>query len=82
MSNSNYKPDSIDATLSRILANQEAADRKADAILAQVVKTNGRVSVLETWRAVVTARVVTLSAFVAGLVSLVGWAFDRFGGRA
>ena len=73
---SNYHSNSLDATLSRILANQDESNRKADAILAQAIKTNGRVSVLETWREVITGKMAMLSAIVAGLVSVGAWVVD------
>ena len=71
-----FHPNSLDATLSRILANQDEANRKADVILAQVVKTNGRVTCLETWREVITAKMAMVSAGVAGVVSLGAWVID------
>jgi hypothetical protein len=71
-----FHPNSLDATLARILANQDEANRKADAILAQVVKTNGRVSVLETWREVITGKMALVSAGVAVVVSLGAWVVD------
>lgn len=71
-----FHPNSIDATLSRILTKQEEANRKADAILEQVVKTNGRVTKLETWREVITAKMAVISAVVAGAVSMGAWLLD------
>ena len=71
-----FHPNSLDATLARILANQDEANRKADAILAQVVKTNGRVSVLETWREVITGKMALVSAGVACVISLGAWVVD------
>ena len=68
-----FNPHSLNATLARIIANQEEAARKADAILVQVVKTNGRVTALETWREVITAKMVLLSGGVAGVISLGAW---------
>lgn len=75
---------SLDSTLATIIANQESANiaaRLANAnqeaalakILAQVEKTNGRVTVLETWKAIITAKVAVISAVIAGAVSLLMW---------
>jgi hypothetical protein len=71
-----FHPNSLDATLARILANQDEANRKADAILTQVVKTNGRVTNLETWREVITGKMAIISAGVACAVSFSIWAID------
>lgn len=68
-----FRPNSLDATLARILANQDEAARKADKILVQVEKTNGRVTTLETWRAVITEKTAILSGVVAASISVVGW---------
>jgi hypothetical protein len=69
---SDFNPNSLNATLARIIANQEAADHKSDKILAQVEKTNGRVTSLETWRTVVNAKVVVMGAVAGTIASAVG----------
>jgi len=74
MSRETYEPNSLDATLARIIANQEAADKKADAILEQVTRTNGRVSVLERWREIVTAKIAVVAATIAAAFSALTWA--------
>lgn len=71
-----FRPNSLDATLSRILANQDEASRKSDAILEQVMKTNGRVTRLETWREVIAGKMGLISAGVAAIVSFGAWAID------
>lgn len=68
-----YDPDSVDSTLSRIIANQEAAARKQDAILDQVTRTNGRVLKLENWRDQITTKVSAVSAAVAAGFSGLLW---------
>jgi hypothetical protein len=78
MSKDAYEPNSIDATLARIIANQEAADRKSDAILDQVTRTNGRVTKLETWRDLITAKVATVSAAIAAAFSGLMWAVKYY----
>jgi hypothetical protein len=77
---SNYDPNSIDATLARIISNQESADKKADAILEQVTKTNGRVTKLETWREIMTAKISAISAAVAAVISALAWAAKYIAG--
>ena len=74
MSKNEYDPNSLDATLARIIAGQEAADAKASAILEQVTRTNGRVTKLETWRELITAKVAAVSAAIAAAASGLMWA--------
>jgi hypothetical protein len=76
-----FHPNSIDATLSRILANQDEARRTAEATLVQVIKTNGRVTQLETWRDVVTARVIFIASLSGGLASAAAWAIGLYLGK-
>ena len=65
-----YDPQSNDAMFSRIEAKLcEIADR-AERIEAQVLKTNGRVSALEKWRDIVTAKNAAYAAAVSVAVSM------------
>ena len=73
-----FNPHSLNATLARIIANQEEESRKSDAILAQAIKTNGRVSMLETWREVITGKMAIVSSGVATIVSVAAWALNHF----
>ena len=73
-----YDPNSLDATLARIIANQEAADRKQDAILEQVLRTNGRVLVLEGWRSIMAAKLSIVAAAAAAAFSAIAWAFKYY----
>lgn len=68
-----FNPNSLNATLSRILAVQDELNRKADRIIAQVDLTNGRVKKLEIWKAVVTSQTAQLAAAVAAVVGGIGW---------
>jgi hypothetical protein len=78
MSREQYDPNSIDATLSRILTLQEAQDRKTDAILEQVTRTNGRVSALERFKEMLTAKITVIAAMVAALFSGLLWALKYY----
>lgn len=73
-----FHPNSIDATLARILANQDESSRKQDAILMQVVKTNGRVTKLETWQSVVTAKNILIASLSGGTASIAAWAIGLY----
>lgn len=54
----------------RILAHQEEASRKADQILAQVQRTNGRVTSLEQWRTGLKAKLGLVAAAVSAVIAL------------
>jgi hypothetical protein len=78
MSREQYDPNSVDATLSRILTLQEAQDRKTDAILEQVTRTNGRVSALERFKEMLTAKITVIAAMVAAVFSAALWALKYY----
>lgn len=73
-----FHPNSIDATLSRILANQDEARRTAEATLVQVIKTNGRVTKLETWQSIVTAKNILIASLSGGVASIAAWAIGLY----
>jgi hypothetical protein len=77
MSAEDYNPDSVNATLSRIIQRLDQQDAVLGRIEEQVVKTNGRVSTLETWRDVVTARSAVISAGISSAVGAVAWYLGR-----
>lgn len=61
-----FDPNSTDAMFAQILERNNSQDRKLDLILKQVEKTNGRVTMLERWRDILTAK----AAVIAGIASL------------
>lgn len=67
-----FNPNSINATLSRIMSAQEELHRKADRIIAQVDHTNGRVKKLEIWKAVINSQTAMVASIVAGIVAVIG----------
>lgn len=74
-----FNPMSHDAMFATVLARMDEQDRKLDSILSHVEKTNGRVTALEVWRAVVKARVGIISAGISTAVAVVAWVIEHFG---
>jgi hypothetical protein len=68
-----YDPDSPDAVMARLLAATDATALKAQAILEHVEKTNGRVTRLEMWKEVMTARITVVSSAAAIAGSIIGY---------
>lgn len=71
-----FNPRSPDAMFATILAELHEQSRKQDRILQQVEKTNGRVTVLEQWREIVTAKVALIATGVSGAVGAAAWLAD------
>lgn len=74
-----FNPNSHDAMFATVLARMDEQDRKLDSILGHVEKTNGRVTQLEVWRAVVKARVGIMSAGISTVVAVLAWVIEHFG---
>lgn len=68
-----FNPNSINSTLSRIMSAQDELHRKADRIIEQVDRTNGRVTKLEIWKAILGAQTALIASAVASIVAVVGW---------
>jgi hypothetical protein len=73
-----YDPHSEDSMFSKILTRLDTLNAKLDRIEEQTIKTNGRVTGIERWRDVITAKVAVVSAAVSFVMGGIAWAFDRF----
>lgn len=70
-----YDPNSNDSMLSRIMQRLDNQDTTLSQILAEVRKTNGRVTSLETTRAVTKGQIALISLLVSGAFAFVSWVF-------
>lgn len=68
-----YDPHSNDAMFSRVMQRLDSQDRTLNEILAEVKKTNGRVSSLETDREVMRSKTSMIAAGVSAVVGIVSW---------
>lgn len=71
-----FNPRSPDAMFATILARLNEQHETSKEILSQVVKTNGRVTALEQWREIVTAKVALIATGVSGAVGAAVWLLD------
>lgn len=71
-----YDPNSTDAMFSRILQRMDAQDKVLERIDEGVAKTNDRVTVLERWRDVITAKVAVVSGGISACVAAGAWLLD------
>ena len=76
-----YDPNSTDAMFSRVLQRLDTQDATLSAILAEVRRTNGRVSSLEEWRLTTKVKVATVSALVSAGVGGMVWVVSILTGR-
>ena len=71
------KVDRLENELTKHTAWEEAYhpehSKLLNEILAQVKKTNGRVSELEKWRIEVTAKVVAISSTISIIIGMIAW---------
>jgi uncharacterized coiled-coil protein SlyX len=61
----------LEHRLSTLEEHLKHQDRKLDRILSQVEKTNGRVTALEQWKAVMKSNIAIVGAIVSAIVSVV-----------
>jgi len=73
-----YDPHSEDSMFSKILTRLDTLNAKLDRIEEQTIKTNGRVTGIERWRDVITAKVAVVSAAVSFVMGGIAWAINRF----
>jgi hypothetical protein len=78
MSGPDFNPHSIDANLARIFEKLDAIQSTCVDIKAEAKKTNGRVTSLERWRDISTAKIGVISTGVAGLISIAFWALKTW----
>ena len=69
-----YDPLSIDSQLSTILSRMNSQDAKLESILAQCIKTNGRVTMLESFKNELKGKVAILAAVVS---TITAWIIKR-----
>jgi len=69
-----YDPLSIDAQLSAILTRMDAQDKMMETILAQCIKTNGRVNMLEVFKSELKGKVAILAAVISAATA---WIIKR-----
>lgn len=74
---SDYNPNSGDAVTSRLFQRMDAQDAALARIEEAVNRTNGRVTLLEKWRDVVTAKTAVISSVVSAVVGLVAWVLSH-----
>ena len=71
-----YDANSTDSMLSKILERMTSQDAKLESIHAQCIKTNGRVTMLESFKNELKGKVAILAAVVSGLTA---WFIKRNG---
>ena len=71
-----YDPLSIDAQLSAILTRMDAQDKMLEQVLAQCIKTNGRVTMLEVFKSELKIKMGILAAVISAATA---WIIKRNG---
>jgi hypothetical protein len=72
-----FNPQSQDAMFATILARMSEQDNQLAKILAHAEKTNGRVTALEQWRAIVKTKVALVSGGISAAIGFMGWWLGR-----
>ena len=73
-----YDEHSTDAMFSKLLERMNHQDAALYRIEAGVDKTNGRVTRLEHWRDIITAKVSMIALTVSGAVGVAGWLLNIY----
>ena len=69
-----YDPLSVNAQLSSILTRMDAQDKMMENILSQCIKTNGRVTMLESFKNELKGKVAILAAVISAITA---WIIKR-----
>jgi len=72
----NFDPLSVNAQLSSILTRMDAQDKVLEQVLQQCIKTNGRVTMLESFKNELKGKVAILAAVISALTA---WFIKRNG---
>ena len=84
-----YDPNSTDAMFSRVLARLDEQDRAAiktnndflvilGEIRNEAKRTNGRVTELERWRDIITAKTAAIAGGISATIGAAAWLFQHF----
>jgi len=69
-----YDPLSVNAQLSSILTRMDAQDKMLEQVLQQCIKTNGRVTMLESFKNELKGKVAVLAAVISAATA---WIIKR-----
>jgi hypothetical protein len=69
-----YDPLSVNAQLSSILTRMDAQDKMLEQVLQQCIKTNGRVTILESFKNELKGKVAVLAAVISAATA---WIIKR-----
>jgi hypothetical protein len=70
----NFDPLSVNAQLSSILTRMDAQDKMLEQVLQQCIKTNGRVTMLESFKNELKGKVAVLAAVISAATA---WIIKR-----
>lgn len=76
-----YDPNSNDSMFSRVMSRLDSQDETLRQILAEVKRTNGRVTKLETTGEVTKAQIAVISVGVSSFIGAAGWLVTQFLGK-
>lgn len=65
-----FDPHSTDSMFATLLARMDVQDKALERIETAVLKTNGRVTALERWRDIVTAKTAVIATGLSFVVTL------------